>query len=140
MQRSTTTKEALRSLLHARPGLTPAEAARTLDVDPTTALYHLRRLASEGRIAVSGGPRTRRYWPPGPRSARTPPPPRSAREVAPLLDALRQTPGATQSELSRRLGVPRATVAGRLVRLRREGVVTATRQGREVRLHLASGA
>jgi predicted transcriptional regulator len=134
MQRQSTTREILAKILRERPGLTPADAARALGVDRTTAQYHLRRLVREGRAVTGGAARGMRYFPPGAV-------PREAREAfiaaqrgSALLDALRGKPGCTQSALARDLGVPRPSLAWHLDRLRKAGLVRAERQGREVRL------
>lgn len=125
------------SVLKEMPGVSAARVARRLGVDRTTVSYHLRRLGREGLVSASGAPRTRRWFaagaaiPAGERRALA-----AAQDAKPLLDALREAPGVTQSELARRLGVPRPTLAGRLVRLRREGLVSATRSGRLVLLHV----
>ena len=137
MQRQilTSTREAVEGLLRERPGLAPADAARALGLDRTTVQYHLRRLVREGRAVTGAAARGPRYFPAGamPRAARGAF--LRAQEGAPLLDAIRAAPGCTQSDLARRLCVPRATLAWRLGRLRQEGLVTGTRRGREVLLH-----
>jgi predicted transcriptional regulator len=116
------------ALLADTPGLTTGEAARALGVDRTTATYHLRRLA-KARAAVAEGAR---WFPVGALDPRERPVVVAARNGRALLDAVRATPGASKSALARVLGLPRATLAWKLARLERAGLVRCQRRGREV--------
>ena len=121
-------------LLRAEPGLTPAEIARRTSVDPSTALYHLRRMVKEGVILCEGERRASRYFAPG----SVAPADRArvvvAREAAPVLDAIRAQPGVSKSRLALRLAIARTTLAWHLRRLERAGIVRCERAGREVRV------
>lgn len=124
----------LAALLREHPGLTPAHAARLLGVDPTTALYHLRRLAKEG-LAIAEGPRRgARYFAAGAHA-----PEERVRIVATqgaedVLRTIEAAPGATKTQLAERLAIARASLAWHLTRLERAGLVRYERAGRVVRV------
>ncbi|HET6405233.1 MAG TPA: helix-turn-helix domain-containing protein, partial [Candidatus Thermoplasmatota archaeon] len=125
------TRARVAALLAERPGLSPAEAARALGVDPTTALYHLRRLVRERLALVE----ERRYFPAGAQR-----PEERARLVARrraghVLDAVRARPGASKSALAAALAIARPTLSLRLARLARAGLVRLEREGRSVRVY-----
>lgn len=120
------TRQRVRALLQARPALAPADAARELGVDPSTALYHLRRLVREGAASAHGPPRRRRYCAAG---RRAPQDPADSRGV---LDAVRAAPGIARVELAARLRLARSTLGWHLGRLQRRGLVRYERKGRRV--------
>lgn len=128
------TRSRLHALLRDSPGISTAEAARALGVDPTTARYHLARLVRE-RLAVTEGPaRSVRYFaagsvPPELRAAHV-----AAREGHEVLAAVRAAPGATKSALAAALAIARPTLAWHLARLERAGLVRCERAGREARV------
>ena len=121
------TREKLHAALAQEPGLPAAALARRVGIDPSTALYHLRRLKQEGlAVEERGG------WFLAGTAARESLV--AAREGAAVIEALRAAPGATKSGLAARLGVPRATLAPQLARLERAGLVECRREGRSVRV------
>lgn len=123
--------------LRASPGATPADVARALDIDPSTALYHLRRLAREGLVVAEGPTRSARYFEAGAHAATERSRLVAARDAAPVLDAIRAQPGASKAALARALGLARPTLSWHLARLRGAGLVREERDGRHVRVYLA---
>lgn len=130
------TRARLLDALRARPGLAVVDAARAVDVDPSTALYHLRRLVDEGVAVAEGARRAARYFAVG-----TVPPAQRLRIVAeresePIIEAIRAEPGASKTRLAQRLAIARASLSWHLGRLERAGLVRCERDGREVKVYL----
>lgn len=133
------TRRRILDLLHERPGLGAAEAARVLALDPTTIRYHLRRLAREGLAVEHGVPARPRYF-----AAGSVAPAQRARHCATdarrrVLDAVAAAPGLTPTVLARGLALARPTVSWHVGRLARDGLVVVERAGREVRVRPAQG-
>lgn len=124
----------LLDLLRSRPGISPADAARELGVDPSTALYHLRRLVKEGFATTHGERRGARYFAAGTVAAEDRLRVVVERESAGLLDEIRTTPGESKTALAQRLAIARATLHWHLGRLERAGLVRCERAGREVKV------
>lgn len=131
------TRARLLDALRAEPGLSPAEVARAVGVDPSTALYHLRRLEKEALVGVERDARGAYYFVAG----AVPPAERARivaeRKVAPVLHALRTEPGLSKARLAERLAIARPTLAWHLARLQRAGLVRYERDGREVKVYPA---
>ncbi|HVL87660.1 MAG TPA: helix-turn-helix domain-containing protein [Candidatus Thermoplasmatota archaeon] len=131
------------ALVRARPGIAAEQAARLLQVDRTTAEYHLWRLARAGFVRSAGA---RRHWYDAELFDRD-----RARQAhvaaSPLARALlahlRLQPGASISESARALNASRGAVCTLASRLEDVGLVFRVVQGRRHRLFpspKASGA
>lgn len=134
------TRQRIFAALRERPGLLAAEAARAAGVDPTTAGYHLHRLAKEG-LVVGEGPAGRvRYFAAGTVAPSERPGVVAASGSRAVLDAVNAAPGRTKSELALALGVGRPTISWHVKRLAAAGLVRCERDGKGVRVHPLSAA
>ena len=121
----------LLALLAAKPGLTAADAARALGVDPSTAIYHLRILAREHLVTLEG----RHYFAAGTTASREERAQHVARRsAAEVLDAVRASPGVNKSAIAKQLAIARGSVAHHLARLEKAGLVRAEKEGRSLRI------
>ena len=105
-----------------------ADVARRLSLDPSTALYHLRRLERH-RFVIAEGERRARWFVPGAHAAED-----RARLAAQarsgagaVLHAIRAQPGVHKARLAQSLAISRATADWHLATLARAGLVRLER-------------
>lgn len=118
-------------VIRASPGLSMMDVARSLQIHPTTARYHLRRLVKEDILVVEDGVK---YFVAGsvPRAQRAGVVALDGREE--VLAAVRASPGLTVTDLARVLGVGRSTMRWHVAKLAQAGLVALARDGRAVRV------
>ncbi|MFA5861063.1 MAG: winged helix-turn-helix transcriptional regulator [Candidatus Thermoplasmatota archaeon] len=130
-------RAALTDLLRERPGISQSDLARALGLDPSTVRYHLHRLEKEGLVVQEGtGSRRARYFAPGSTVPADRPAIAVARSVgsASVLQAVRDSPGSTMTELAQRMSVCRTTVGWHIRKLALARLVCLERDGRTVRV------
>lgn len=120
-----------------QPGISASELGRRTRCGWGTLVYHLSVLEREKMVWSTREGRHRRYFAQGRVNY-------SDRDALGLLrnassrrlaDAVRQTPGVIQKDLSHRLGLSPSTIAWHIDRLERAGLVLKEADGRQVRYY-----
>lgn len=122
------------------PGITTVELVLETGINEGTLLYHLRVLDKASFVRSLKLGRELVWFEPG----STPMPQDPARLVALhapgrriMVEAISRAPGLTQAELSRRLGLSKATTHYHLQELAAAGLVEFKREGARVRCYLS---
>jgi DNA-binding transcriptional ArsR family regulator len=127
-------RRAALEVIQANPGATIQDIQQALGLAWGTTVHHLRRLDRAGLIAVRRDGARRGHWPLGQA------PPRDGLSTADRAVAalVKSSPGLTQKDIARLVGVGAPAACKRLGRLEEGGLVTQVREGRS-RLYVPTG-
>lgn len=131
-------RERLLAAIQASPGVAVADVADRVGLARNTAVYHIRRLESEGLVTTQRQGRTRLCFVAGSARERT-----QADALATLrhettrsmAQAIRTQPGLDQQSLCARFGVTPSLAHWHATRLVASGIVRKVREGRHVRYY-----
>jgi predicted transcriptional regulator len=122
------TRQRVLAILLVQPGANASDVARALRSDPSTAAYHLRRLALERLIVADGPPRRKRYFLAGSRAPHEREQVIAQRSGGDVLAAVREAPGLHKTRLAQRLSISRGAASWHLATLERAGLVRLERR------------